>query len=540
MRGHRITLVAAVCFFLHLSTSTIHAGIEEKIWKDVSSGISDPGLQRAAIGRDNADTVYVSSAHAVYKTSNGGEKWVEIFRSTVNIVNAVAVDPGNSMTVFIGTQEGLYKSKNGGKSWERVFRGVAELENFVLSIAVHPELSGVVYIGTDSGIYRTGNFGNEWTKLRSLPEESAAASIIIDPSGPGKIYAATDKGLFKSINNGIDWQRILVKISSENEEVQSIVDEAIEADELKGETKIRSIAVDTSDNKIIYAGTTAGLLITTDEGATWNAAGRSGLTSRDIRYLAVSSKDPDSIYAATGRGVFAYSKTSKSWNELYSGMISQDARYLAVASNPQDHNITLWAVTKNGVYKTSAKQDAGPAGDGVKTENVLSKFAYEPSIEEIREAAIMYAEVQPDKINEWRKAAAARALLPQLRFEYQKNIDWQKEDHFYDSDHKIDDFTSTDDKAWSVSVTWELGDLVWNDSQTSIDARSRLMVQLRDDVLNEVTRLYFERRKLQIAMLLSPTAEINEKIEKELRLQELTADIDAMTGSYLSKRLNKQ
>ncbi|MBI5098349.1 MAG: hypothetical protein HZB30_03800 [Nitrospirae bacterium] len=63
------------------------------------------------------------------------------------------------------------------------------------------------------------------------------------------------------------------------------------------------------------------------------------------------------------------------------------------------------------------------------------------------------------------------------------------------------------------------------------------MVELRDDILNEVTRLYFERRKMQIEMFLSPHADIKEKTDKELRLQELTSDIDALTGSYLSKRL---
>jgi hypothetical protein len=65
------------------------------------------------------------------------------------------------------------------------------------------------------------------------------------------------------------------------------------------------------------------------------------------------------------------------------------------------------------------------------------------------------------------------------------------------------------------------------------------MVQLRDDVLNEVTRLYFERKRLQAELLHSPPQGVMEKVEKELRLQELTADIDAITGFYLSMRLER-
>ena len=66
-----------------------------------------------------------------------------------------------------------------------------------------------------------------------------------------------------------------------------------------------------------------------------------------------------------------------------------------------------------------------------------------------------------------------------------------------------------------------------------------ILVKLREDILNEFTRLNFERRRLQHEMLLSPSTDTMEKIEKKLRLQELTASIDALTGSYLSKRLKQ-
>ncbi|MCX5687130.1 MAG: hypothetical protein NTV71_00550, partial [Candidatus Omnitrophica bacterium] len=83
-------------------------------------------------------------------------------------------------------------------------------------------------------------------------------------------------------------------------------------------------------------------------------------------------------------------------------------------------------------------------------------------------------------------------------------------------------------------------ELIWNNDQTSIDTRSKLMVELRDDIMNEVTRTYFERRRLQIDLLTFPPKDLKLSLEKELRLQELTADIDALTGNYFSRCLQEQ
>ena len=60
------------------------------------------------------------------------------------------------------------------------------------------------------------------------------------------------------------------------------------------------------------------------------------------------------------------------------------------------------------------------------------------------------------------------------------------------------------------------------------------MAQLRDDIVNEVTRTYFERRRLQVKLLTNPPANQQMVLEQELRLQELTALIDGLTGGRFS------
>ena len=78
---------------------------------------------------------------------------------------------------------------------------------------------------------------------------------------------------------------------------------------------------------------------------------------------------------------------------------------------------------------------------------------------------------------------------------------------------------------------------IWNESQTSIDVRSRLMVQLRNDILDEVNRTYFERRRLQLELSQCPPRDAGKRAQKQLRLQELTADLDALTGGWFTAQI---
>ena len=69
---------------------------------------------------------------------------------------------------------------------------------------------------------------------------------------------------------------------------------------------------------------------------------------------------------------------------------------------------------------------------------------------------------------------------------------------------------------------------------------SSLGVQLRNDILDDLRRTYYERKRLQFELMSNPPKEMGAKFEKELRLQELTQSLDDLTGNYFSEHIKQK
>ncbi len=194
--------------------------------------------------------------------------------------------------------------------------------------------------------------------------------------------------------------------------------------------------------------------------------------------------------------------------------------------------------------KSTVTVDVKPSeGKKATVKDVLEYFADEPTIQEVQAAAVKYAQVHPDKIRKWRKRARYKAWLPEVSVDIEEERDravrWYRSASGTGEPGYHEMGPHTFDRKWSAGLDWDLSDLVWNREQYDIEYRSQQMVNLRNDVLDEVTRTYFERRRLQIELLLSPPEDMKERMEQELRIQELAGYIDAYTGGYFSRKLKE-
>lgn len=170
----------------------------------------------------------------------------------------------------------------------------------------------------------------------------------------------------------------------------------------------------------------------------------------------------------------------------------------------------------------------------------LAELEKEPKIQEVHEASLRYFRVNLDQVDSMRTRAGIKAILPTLEVSggyNESNID---ESTFLDEYQPIGNgipwvVRGADGSSFDVrgKATWDLPRLVFNAEQLDVAALAGLVQSL----LKETTRLYYMRRRLQIDMILSPPTDQASLLSKRLRLDELTALLDAMTGGWFSESL---
>jgi hypothetical protein len=172
-------------------------------------------------------------------------------------------------------------------------------------------------------------------------------------------------------------------------------------------------------------------------------------------------------------------------------------------------------------------------------DQVLGEFDNEPDIRKVQAMAMAYTKTNPEVMEKWLSASKRAYALPKVNLQYEKELDESNRfDYVADTEgalNSVKDYAQVenDDKV-SVKLEWRLDKLVMSSEQIRVINESNKANKLRENVLDEVTRLYFDRRRLQVEALLTPPKSLQDKIELELRLQEMTANLDALTGGRFS------
>ena len=181
----------------------------------------------------------------------------------------------------------------------------------------------------------------------------------------------------------------------------------------------------------------------------------------------------------------------------------------------------------------------GPLHAETKQE-ALERLKGEPTCPQVQKEALAYFSINKERINSFRRGASAKAAVPVLEVSggyVDSKLDESTWDYIaYDTDQWLS--KGAGGRAWDArgKLSWNLPQLVFNAEVLDVASLAGLV----QSVLKEVTRLYYMRRRLQLDLILNPPADEATRLTKELRLEELTALLDAMTGGYFQRELTRR
>lgn len=276
----------------------------------------------------------------MFKSTNGGESFIEVSAPTSSDIKILVTDPLNPDILYAGTGGGVLKSVDGGRSWRSANLGITNSNVSVIAIA--PSQSATLYVGTyNSGIARSSDGGNSWTSANAGLTNANIWSLAIDPHDSAKVYAGTFQGIFKSNNGGTTW---------------------FDASRGLPNIAICSLALDPSNPDVLYA-------TASDDGKAFKST-NGGDTWEEIRFrfprlggcgLVMNPADSSVLYATTYATATATSGILKSvdagntWKNDGSGSRAFSRLWVdltaSVVTDPAN-SATLYAGSSAGVFKS--------------------------------------------------------------------------------------------------------------------------------------------------------------------------------------------
>ena len=449
-----------VMFFLLASLASSYA---QNAWVAKDGAVKNSELKAAIF---SSDSLYIATKNALYKARDLKEKWEPIFSLPSGGNNEINCLAGRARTIFIGTKRGLFRSEDYGQSWKNVFRTILPDKNNITYIELSRHNRNKVLIATGKGIFISEDLGNSWNDISGGLKNTGVKCLALNKE---LMYAGAESGLYVKRPDSEVWERVFVRSSSEKietEEPDDFVEDAGEKD-----TSIRCIAI--NDNRV-YVGFNKEIIYSEDGAKAWNNFSHDGIKGA-INHLLISSKTKK-MYCATEKGVFEFNSEKALWFELYKGM-AKSLNVGRLIFGSEDEN-NLLAVTDKGMYGFEGGDylmDKYP--DIEKSFKTLKTVIDgEPTFKELQQAAIKFCDVSPDKIKNWQRDSRIKAMVPKLSFGMANHRSTNST--IYTSATKDYVATGPDDlyNALDVSVSWDLGNLIYSDDQTNIDVRSRLMV----------------------------------------------------------------
>jgi hypothetical protein len=443
--------------------------------------------------------------------------WQRVF-SAPGEAAITALAYGADDRFWVGTTAGLFTAGPNSITMKPVVLSSADEADQINTLAL---TETTLWVGTQRGLYRIDLHAAHPQRVALPGKETAIAAVASLPRDPQVWVLTTDNLLIHNPNLGA-WE--VAAFTAASEQLGGEVLDDATGEEENNLPFLRALAVNPSTQTFYIAHATG---VDAAHQRTQQPLPSAGLPQQVVDHLVWLPLEQGVLVAGTAHGLALWRAGAANWVQPKAGYL-QAAVYDIEAGRDG-----LWVANSLGLFKIPLQELSLDRPQPIPVPDQQG-----PDIRAVQDAAIRYAEVHPDKIRRWRQQARWKALLPQLSLGYEYN------DNNYITSRGSTDDSSTDriitaadpSAGFDVSLSWDLDELIWNDDQTSIDNRSKLMVQLREDTVDQVTRLYFERKRLLTEQV---PEDAKKATERALRIEELTALIDGFTGGFFSRALKQ-
>jgi len=214
----------------------------------------------------------------------------------------------------------------------------------------------------------------------------------------------------------------------------------------------------------------------------------------------------------------------------------------ALAGEPEVEEEPADAEAPAHEAEETPKDDAElPPGEPMRrVEEALTRISGEPSLADLERAALERAEADAGSVAHLKRTVHGAAALPTVKVTVDRdesraeNLDRYQEDP--------DRWGADTDRGLGIGVSaeWKLGELVFDADEVRVHDLLGDRADRREALLTLLVGYYFERRRLLLTELLLPAQAPDEAIERRMRIDELTAVIDALTGGLLSRNLTRK
>lgn len=160
----------------------------------------------------------------------------------------------------------------------------------------------------------------------------------------------------------------------------------------------------------------------------------------------------------------------------------------------------------------------------------------EPKATDVVKMALDYYRVSPETLDSLRSSARARGLLPVVSTYAGYNSVGNAQATRTEVTNPQNVFLASAQSTFAVNggLSWDLRELVFNPSE--LQAYSS--VPMQKDITLEIVRAYYLRRQLQIRLAIKPPTDPLALATLELRAEEYTGLLNAMTGGGFQRATN--